>query len=108
MLEVSQDLCNLLDADRLTIYMVSEDRQTIVSKVKTGLTSFKDLKLPINEQSIAGYVAVHKRPVNLKDVYDDRGTKELQAPHSFSQGGGQAHRLPHAANARCADRRPTG
>lgn len=83
MLEVSQDLCTLLDADRLTIYIASEDRQTIVSKVKTGLSSFKDLRLPINEQSIAGYVAVHRRPVNLKDVYDDHELRSYRPPIHF-------------------------
>ena len=56
MLEVSADICALFNADRLTIYSISEDKQSIVSKVKTGLNSFKDLKLPIAEHSIAGYV----------------------------------------------------
>ena len=60
-LELSQELCNLFNADRLTIYLTSEDKGSIISKVKTGLNSFKDIKLPINEQSIAGFVAVHKR-----------------------------------------------
>jgi hypothetical protein len=36
MLEVSADICTLFNADRLTIYSVGEDKQTIVSKVKTG------------------------------------------------------------------------
>ena len=43
MLEVSKDICSLFDADRLTIYSISEDKTSIVSKVKTGLNSFKDL-----------------------------------------------------------------
>jgi len=71
MLEVSADVCTLFNADRLTIYTVGEDKQTIVSKVKTGLNSFKDLKLPIAEHSIAGYVGLSKRMLNLKDVYDE-------------------------------------
>jgi light-regulated signal transduction histidine kinase (bacteriophytochrome) len=50
-LELSQELCNLFNADRLTIYLLSEDKGSIISKVKTGLNSFKDIKLPINEQS---------------------------------------------------------
>jgi GAF domain-containing protein len=54
MLEVSADICVLFNADRLTIYSISEDKQAIVSKVKTGLNSFTDLKLPIAEHSIAG------------------------------------------------------
>ena len=62
MLEVSADICSLFNADRLTIYSVGEDKQSIVSKFKTGLNSFKDLKLPIAEHSIAGYVALAKKP----------------------------------------------
>jgi hypothetical protein len=57
MLEASQDICKLLNADRLTLYAVNEDRTAIISKVKTGLNSSRDLKLPISPQSIAGYVA---------------------------------------------------
>jgi type II secretory ATPase GspE/PulE/Tfp pilus assembly ATPase PilB-like protein len=78
MLELSQDICSLFEADRLTIYVVAEDRSAIVSKVKTGLASFKDLKLPINEQSIAGYVALSRKVVNIRDVYDDN---ELKGVH---------------------------
>ena len=70
-LELSQELCNLFVADRLTIYLTSEDKGSIVSKVKTGLNSFKDIKLPINEQSVAGFVASSKKVVNIRDVYDD-------------------------------------
>src|SRR5687768_18535318 len=71
MLEVSADICALFNADRLTIYSMGEDKQSIVSKVKTGLNSFKDLKLPIAEHSIAGYVALSKKLANIKDVYDE-------------------------------------
>ncbi|MDD4965072.1 MAG: GspE/PulE family protein [Gallionella sp.] len=79
-LEVSKDICALFNADRLTIYVVGEDNASLVSKIKTGLKSFKDLKLPIAEQSLAGYAAVHKKMLNVQDVYD---TKELAniSPH---------------------------
>src|SRR6266487_3374156 len=85
MLEVSVDICTLFNADRLTIYTVGEDKQTIVSKVKTGLNSFKDLKLPIAEHSIAGYVGLSKRMLNLKDVYDERELKSHNANLRFLQ-----------------------
>ena len=71
MLELSQDICSLFNADRLTIYVLGEDKQSIVSKIKTGLNSFKDIRLPISEQSVAGYVAATKSSVNIRDVYDD-------------------------------------
>ncbi|HEY9101052.1 GspE/PulE family protein [Chitinimonas sp.] len=78
MLEVSQPICELFNADRLTVYVLNEDRNAIVSKVKTGLHSFKDIKLPLSEQSVAGFVAMSKRLLNIKDVYD---LNELQAIH---------------------------
>jgi type II secretory ATPase GspE/PulE/Tfp pilus assembly ATPase PilB-like protein len=85
MLEVSADVCALFNADRLTIYSVGEDKQSIVSKVKTGLNSFKDLKLPIAEHSIAGYVALAKKTANIKDVYDEAELRGLNPNLRFLQ-----------------------
>ncbi|MCA0211938.1 MAG: Flp pilus assembly complex ATPase component TadA [Proteobacteria bacterium] len=83
MLEVSQDICKLLNADRLTLYAVNDDRTAIVSKIKTGLNTSRDLKLPISAQSIAGYVAFSKQPVNIADVYDDDALKRVHPTLSF-------------------------
>ena len=80
MLEVSKDICALFNAERLTIYVIGEDNISLISKVKTGLNSFKDLKLPIAEQSLAGYVAMHKKLLNIKDVYDDKELAQY-SPH---------------------------
>ena len=83
MLESSQDICKLFNADRLTLYAVNEDRTAIISKFKTGLNTAKDLKLPISAQSIAGYVAMSKNPVNIADVYDDEALKRIHPTLSF-------------------------
>src|ERR1051326_6250900 len=85
MLEVSADVCALFNADRLTIYSVGEDKQAIVSKVKTGLNSFKDLKLPIAEHSIAGYAALSKKTINIKDCYDDGELRAINPNLRFLQ-----------------------
>jgi type II secretory ATPase GspE/PulE/Tfp pilus assembly ATPase PilB-like protein len=85
MLEVSSDICQLFNADRLTIYSLGEDKQSIVSKVKTGLNSFKDLKLPIAEHSIAGYVALSRKLANIKDVYDEAELKAINPNLRFLQ-----------------------
>ena len=82
-LELSHEWCNLFNADRLTIYQVTEDKGSIISKVKTGLNSFKDIKLPISEQSIAGFVAVNKRVINIRDVYDDVELKSYSPQLNF-------------------------
>jgi type II secretory ATPase GspE/PulE/Tfp pilus assembly ATPase PilB-like protein len=85
MLETSQDICKLLNADRLTLYVVNEDSTAIVSKIKTGLTSTGDIKLPISPQSIAGYVAYSKKALNLVDVYDEEALQKIHPQLSFLQ-----------------------
>lgn len=85
MLEASQDICKLFNADRLTLYAVNEDRSAIISKVKTGLNTSRDLKLPISAQSVAGYVAMARQMVNIADVYDDAALKKIHPSLSFLQ-----------------------
>src|SRR5665647_2631434 len=83
MLEASPDICKLFNADRLTLYAVNEDQSAIVSKVKIGLNSSRDLKLPITPQSIAGYVAFSRQLLNLVDVYDDAALKQIHPALTF-------------------------
>jgi type II secretory ATPase GspE/PulE/Tfp pilus assembly ATPase PilB-like protein len=82
-LDVSRDICQLFEADRMTVYILSEDATSIVSKVKTGLNSFKDIKLPISESSLAGFSALNKRHMNIKDVYDDAELKQYSPNLAF-------------------------
>ncbi len=83
MLDVTRDICQLFDADRLTIYMYLEDANAIISKVKSGLHSFKDIKLPVSEKSIAGCCALNKRFMNIGDVYDDAELKAYSPTLTF-------------------------
>ncbi|MBS1984487.1 MAG: GspE/PulE family protein, partial [Bdellovibrionales bacterium] len=57
-------------AERLTIYTVDEGQKYISAKVKTGLHAISTLRLPIACTSIAGYVAVCRRLLNITNVYD--------------------------------------
>lgn len=81
--ELGQEICDLFRADRITIYSLSEDRLALVARVKTGLTSFRDLKLPITEASIAGFAAFHKRTLHIADVYDEAELKRHSPRLSF-------------------------
>lgn len=76
--EVSEELCVTFAADRVTVYALNDDKSSLISKLKTGLTNFRELKLPIGEQCIAGYAAMSRRVLNIKDVYN---VAELKAIH---------------------------
>jgi hypothetical protein len=86
MLDLSSDICALFEADRLTIYCLADDKASMVSKVKTGLASFKQLKLPISAQSLAGYAALTRQTLNLRDVYDETELRSHSTELRFQQG----------------------
>jgi len=83
--EMAQEISNLFGAERFTIYGVGEERATIISRVKMGLNSFRDLKLPIAEHSIAGFCAMSKRVLNIKDAYDAAELKRIHPALRFLQ-----------------------
>ena len=70
MVDLSADICRLFGCDLLTLYITSSDGSAIKSKIKTGVDTTTDLRLPISEQSVAGFVALTKRTLNIKDAYD--------------------------------------
>jgi type II secretory ATPase GspE/PulE/Tfp pilus assembly ATPase PilB-like protein len=84
-LELGEEITSLFNADRLTIYVISDDRKAIVSKVKTGLKSFKDIRLPLNDQSVAGYSGTHRALLNIRDVYDAAELKAISQSLRFLQ-----------------------
>ncbi len=83
MLDLSQSICELFDCERLTLYSVNYRKNAIESKVKTGLTSFKDFALPISEKSVAGFVAMTKQTINIVNVYDENELKRFSPKLEF-------------------------
>jgi len=86
MLDQLDAICSLFGADRMTIYTVGEDHASLVSKVKTGMDSFRQLRLPISAQSVAGYAALARRLLNLNDVYDEAELQRYAPELRFQQG----------------------
>jgi GAF domain-containing protein len=86
MLDLSEGICVLFAADRLTIYTVGDDKASLVSKAKTGMASFRQLRLPISAQSVAGYAALARRLLNLNDVYDAAELQRYAPDLRFQQG----------------------
>ena len=83
MLDLSREICDLFDCDRLTLYALSKDKEFIYSKVKTGITMSQDLVLPVNSKSVAGYVALSKCTVCIDDVYEEADLKDYSEELQF-------------------------
>ncbi|MCE7913583.1 MAG: GspE/PulE family protein [Nitrosomonas sp. PRO4] len=84
MLEISKDLCGVFHADRLIIYTLSENQAFLVTRVKAAFDSVQDLKLPLLENSITGYVSQKKKIVNIEDVYNKSELKKIDPTLTFS------------------------
>jgi hypothetical protein len=70
MIDMSPDICALFNCERFTLYTVNKDRDRLLSKIKSGMEASRDIVLPLDNKSIAGWVALSRRAVRLQDAYD--------------------------------------
>ncbi len=89
--DVMDDVLDVLQAERMTVYERSSDGAEIVSRFKTG-DDVGIIRVPLSPSSIAGYVAMSQQSVLIDDVYD---AEQLTAIHprlhfdySYDQAGG--------------------
>jgi len=81
-IELQGEILELLDADRMTIYAVDAAKKELYSKF-LALDTVKEIRLPVSEKSIAGYVAASGRIVNVADAYDKAELARISPTLSF-------------------------
>jgi hypothetical protein len=62
---LKQELRDYFDAEAFTIYFADNKNKQIVSKIKAGRLR-KEIRLPIDKTSIAGFVAATGSVVNIR------------------------------------------
>ncbi|MES2297666.1 MAG: GAF domain-containing protein [Pseudomonadota bacterium] len=83
--ELTVDICDLFSCDRFTLYALSPGKTSIETLIKTGMKSFRDFSLPISDRSVAGFVALSKKAVNINDAYDQIELKSFSPGVQFLQ-----------------------
>jgi type II secretory ATPase GspE/PulE/Tfp pilus assembly ATPase PilB-like protein len=81
---LQNDILSLFDAQRLTIYVVDGIKKQIVSKIKTG-DEIAEIRVPISNDSIAGYCAVSGKIVNVGNAYDKDELKRINSQLQFNK-----------------------
>ncbi len=69
LLDLNPEILHALDAEGLTIYAVDTERKEIYSKIPM-IDSIEEIRVPISEQSLAGFTAKYLRPINVGDAYN--------------------------------------
>lgn len=85
LVKIREDVQRLLDCERVTIYALDPRRNELVSRSKDG-AEIKEIRIPVNADSIAGYVALKRRGANIKDAYDAAETFRADANLKFDAG----------------------
>ena len=76
--------CDVLNAECLGLFLANEDGVTISSKVTTGVSATVRIKLPISPKSLAGFVALSKRTLNIANVNDIRALQSIHPELRFA------------------------
>ena len=69
LLDLHKEILSLFDAEDLTLYAVDTEKKEIFSKVP-HIDEIEVIRIPISEQSLAGFSAKYLRPVNIADAYN--------------------------------------
>jgi len=84
LVDLKDGILNLFNAHSITIYVVDKVRNEIYSMFLTG-TQLKEIRVPISNKSIAGFVANTGKVVNISDAYNQSEIKTIDAELSFDQ-----------------------
>ena len=82
LVDLKNGILNLFNANSITIYVVDKLRNEIYSLFLAG-TQLKEIRLPINNKSIAGYVANTGTVINIENAYNQKELKNIEAELSF-------------------------
>ena len=77
LLDLRKEVLGIFDAEDLTIFAFDSEKKEIFSKVP-NIDSVEEFRIPITEQSLAGFCAKYLRPVSIADAYN---IAELQGVH---------------------------
>jgi type II secretory ATPase GspE/PulE/Tfp pilus assembly ATPase PilB-like protein len=81
-IELQGEILGLIDADRMTLYAVDQDRKEIYSKL-LQIDTVREIRVPISERSIAGFVAATGKIVNIADAHDKAELAKISPSLNF-------------------------
>jgi type II secretory ATPase GspE/PulE/Tfp pilus assembly ATPase PilB-like protein len=84
LMTLKDKILELLDAERLTIYAIDTKNQELYSLQKIGDVP-KEIRVPKSFASIAGFTALARKTINIKDAYEAAELQKFHANLRFDQ-----------------------
>jgi type II secretory ATPase GspE/PulE/Tfp pilus assembly ATPase PilB-like protein/putative methionine-R-sulfoxide reductase with GAF domain len=86
--DLKDGILNLFDAYLLTIYVANPKGNEIFSMFLSG-SKLNEIRVPIDNRSIAGYVANNKKVVNITDSYNEEELNNIDPELHFDRSWDQ-------------------
>jgi type II secretory ATPase GspE/PulE/Tfp pilus assembly ATPase PilB-like protein len=83
LINLREKILSLFDADRITIYVVDGKRKEVYSRFAAG--AIQEIRVPINNKSLAGYTANNAQITNILNAYDARELKVIDRELEFDR-----------------------
>ena len=83
LINLREKVLSLFDADRITIYVVDGKRKEVYSRFAAG--AIQEIRVPINNKSLAGYTANNAQITNILNAYDARELKLIDRELGFDR-----------------------
>jgi type II secretory ATPase GspE/PulE/Tfp pilus assembly ATPase PilB-like protein len=84
LIDLKDRILGLFGADRMTIYVVDASTKEVYSRFKAG-DEIGEIRVPISETSISGFVAMSGRTVSIKNAYDDAEVNAINPKLKFDK-----------------------
>src|SRR5207247_9818674 len=83
--DVQGDLLALLDAERMTLYAIDHEHRELYSRLLAPgpIPEVREIRVPISEKSIAGFVALARRLVHGVHAYAPAELKRIAPLRNF-------------------------
>ncbi|MEW6215308.1 MAG: GAF domain-containing protein [Nitrospirota bacterium] len=81
---VVKEIQSILKAERCTLYLIDRESNELYSKVLQA-DGLEEIRVPITKNSLAGYSAIKREIVNVKDAYDDAELKAIDKELCFDR-----------------------
>lgn len=84
LIDLKDDILQLFEAQSATIYVADRERNEIYSMFLTG-TKLGEVRLPIDNKSLAGFTAKNLKLLNISDAYDKSELKAISKDLAFDE-----------------------
>ncbi|MCX8026620.1 MAG: GAF domain-containing protein [Thermodesulfovibrionales bacterium] len=81
---VVEEVRKTINADRCTLYLINKETHELYSKVLQA-KELVEIRLPIDKTSLAGYCAIMRKIVVIKDAYDDKELSNIDKDLVFDK-----------------------